>query len=85
MWNRKKGLMDGWMDGEVKERDEKKRQGEGGFKLGRDAPLEMGLPLGLATLSKACSSARHFKPVKHTLQLFTLPSSCIEEKSKAAY
>lgn len=38
----------GWMDGEVKG-----RRGDGGFKPGRVVPLEMGLPLGLATLSKS--------------------------------
>lgn len=43
----------GWMDGEVKERGKKRGGGNGGFKFGRDVPLEMGLPLGLATLSRS--------------------------------
>lgn len=43
----------GWTDGEVKEREKKKRREGGGFKPGRVVPLEMGLPLGPATRSKS--------------------------------
>ncbi len=42
--------MDGWR-GERK--GEKEETGGGGFKPGRVVALEMGLPLGLATLSKS--------------------------------
>lgn len=42
--------MAGWRG----EREGKKEKGgDGGFKFGRDVPLEMGLPLGLATLSRS--------------------------------
>lgn len=41
----------GWTDGEVKEREEKAE--DGGSKAGRAVPLEMGLPLGPATLSES--------------------------------
>lgn len=44
---------DGWMDEEV-EKNEKGIRREGrGFKPGKVVPLEMGLPLGLAILSKS--------------------------------
>lgn len=44
---------DGWMDEEV-EKNEKRIRREGrGFKPGKVVPLEMGLPLGLAILSKS--------------------------------
>lgn len=39
------------MDGEVEEREKQRRRG--GFRPGSVLPLEMGLPLGLATLSKS--------------------------------
>lgn len=44
---------DGWMDEEVEKNERSIRREGRGFKPGKVVPLEMGLPLGLAILSKS--------------------------------
>lgn len=43
----------GWMDEEVEKNERRIRREGRGFKPGKVVPLEMGLPLGLAILSKS--------------------------------
>lgn len=56
----------------MKERGKKKRRRDGGFKSGTVVPLEMGLPLGLATLSKGLQPSLTLQTnTKHTVVVYS--------------